>query len=649
MRIAGYSRLAIVGVCLTLTALALFLAAPRSTRAVQSPRISLDMDPAGNNYDPATNTMTVGTVDGCLASPQANSSTHTHTAQLVIQNVEDLIGWQARLNYNGDEMRPTNIDFDPFLDTTTGQEVSFDNLPKDNATGKHREIVAGSSLPPGGPYPQTALIGAAYVRTQDFAISPDTPPKKPPDDPSYGAPNGGVLASVDFEVEGDQTGRTLSMQVDDGIPNPPGSAITVFMDEGLILSDYFSEGELASGFHAEGAAACSPMPLPTNPPGSARNADVAVTGLEMAAPESVEAGKYSDLHITATIQNRGPDEVEVSYGGEMRYGKDCTGPLQSGDGSEPVPADTEIRKEVSVSFACAGSADGARSVGIRAIVTAHGPYGTQDPNPFDNGRTAQVTVTVIGTAPLPTPTSPVPTPAPYGVADLQIMGASVSAPASAPAGQGFDVMVNMDIRNEGPDTTPLVVSSTVLVVAEGECVRLDYYPNVVELGDIGAQSERHYTTGAKLACTGGSDGSSAATIDISLGASGWAEDPNPQNNSWNGQVAVNILGTAPLPTLAPIDGTPIDPSQVPDSTPSNPGVGGSSSSGTPEGGVSPAVAQANIRTPAAAVLSAAAFPQTGQPAGESGPNWMLLAVAGVVLGLTAATAIAVRRLISRRA
>src|SRR5438552_17775866 len=110
MRRAGYLLPAALAACLALGAIALFLSGPLTTRAVQNPRISLDMDPAGNNYDPATNTMAVGTVDSCLASPQANSSTHTHTAQLVIQNVEDLIGWQARLNYNGDEMRPTNID-----------------------------------------------------------------------------------------------------------------------------------------------------------------------------------------------------------------------------------------------------------------------------------------------------------------------------------------------------------------------------------------------------------------------------------------------------------------------------------------------------------------------------------------------------------
>src|SRR6476620_3817061 len=74
-----------------------FLATGLTSRAVQNPSIGLDMVPSGNAYDDTTNTMTVGTIDNCLASPVANTATHTHAAQLIIQNVEDLVGWQVRL------------------------------------------------------------------------------------------------------------------------------------------------------------------------------------------------------------------------------------------------------------------------------------------------------------------------------------------------------------------------------------------------------------------------------------------------------------------------------------------------------------------------------------------------------------------------
>jgi len=54
---------------------------------------------SGNSYDSATNSMTVGTADNCLATGlPGNNAQHNHVAHPVIQNVEDLVGWQARLN-----------------------------------------------------------------------------------------------------------------------------------------------------------------------------------------------------------------------------------------------------------------------------------------------------------------------------------------------------------------------------------------------------------------------------------------------------------------------------------------------------------------------------------------------------------------------
>src|SRR2546428_1460030 len=78
----------------------------RGTRseAVQGPVIALDMVASGNSYNDTTNTMTVGVTDSCLtAGPSV--VTHTHPSHLVIKDVVDLVGWQARLNYIGDRMR----------------------------------------------------------------------------------------------------------------------------------------------------------------------------------------------------------------------------------------------------------------------------------------------------------------------------------------------------------------------------------------------------------------------------------------------------------------------------------------------------------------------------------------------------------------
>src|SRR3989442_744879 len=100
-----------------------------NTGAVQAPRISLDMDPAGNAYDDTTQTMTVGPIDSCLTGTPGDNAQHGHVAHLVIQDVEDLVGWQVRLNYDGGRMRPASVNFAPFLDSTTGQNISFTNLP----------------------------------------------------------------------------------------------------------------------------------------------------------------------------------------------------------------------------------------------------------------------------------------------------------------------------------------------------------------------------------------------------------------------------------------------------------------------------------------------------------------------------------------
>src|SRR5437773_2008896 len=160
----------------------------------------------GNSYDDTTNSMSVGSIDNCLTSSTANPATHTHIAEVVVQNVQDLIGWQVRLNYIGDRMRPNTVNFQPFLDNSTAQNISFNNLPIDQSTLFHRDLVTASSIPPSAAMPQTAAFGASYIGAQDFAISPDSPAKPTPDDTSYSAPSGGVLASVVLQVVGDHSG-----------------------------------------------------------------------------------------------------------------------------------------------------------------------------------------------------------------------------------------------------------------------------------------------------------------------------------------------------------------------------------------------------------------------------------------------------------
>ncbi len=233
---------------------------------VQAPIMSIDMDPAGNTYDDTTNSMTLGQTDYCLetAAP-GNNEAHTHPVHLVIRGVEDLVGWQARLNYEGAQMRPLNVNFTPFADTNTGQAVSFLNLPLE--TGAHRSVVTASNIPPPAVGPQTALIDSTYVGQQNFAVSPDTPAKVIPDDSSYSAPDGGVLALINLQVNGNRAGPdVLFMDLDDRTPNAPGTSVVVFTGEGTSTIEPL-EATLGDGFHGEGTSCLVPGPLPTVDPG----------------------------------------------------------------------------------------------------------------------------------------------------------------------------------------------------------------------------------------------------------------------------------------------------------------------------------------------------------------------------------------------
>jgi len=241
--------------------------------------LALDMVTAGNTYcdgagllpdgvTPCTpaNSMTVSTVDSCFADAAGNNNLHAHLAQVIVQNVQDMIGWQVRLNYDGGRMRPNSVQFAPFTDSNTLQGVSFVNLPIDGTV--HRDLFSASFIPAASPGPQTAAFGSSYLQTPTFALSPDTPPKSPPDDTSYSAPSGGIVAALQYQVLAGQASPpqdNLILDVDDADPNGPGSGIAFFDGSGSVQLN-LSQFALGDGYHAEGAAACAaPTPAPPTP------------------------------------------------------------------------------------------------------------------------------------------------------------------------------------------------------------------------------------------------------------------------------------------------------------------------------------------------------------------------------------------------
>jgi len=157
-------------------------------------------------------------------------------------------------------MRPLTANFAPFIDNGIGQNISFVNLPIDDSVAVHRGITSAASIPPQQLGPQTALVGSSYSGANTFAVSPDTPAKSPPDDTSYSAPGGGVLASVTLQVLAGQAGQpSLYIDLDDSAPNAPGSGVVFFDGSGTTTID-LAESSLGDGFHGEGATCQAVLP-----------------------------------------------------------------------------------------------------------------------------------------------------------------------------------------------------------------------------------------------------------------------------------------------------------------------------------------------------------------------------------------------------
>ena len=250
---------------LAIAAAALFLAS-HPTRAIDIPEMHFDMDTTGTTYTPGTapagNIMNVGPIDLCLTSTTADPNTHQHNVHLILKNAEDVVSWTARVNYIGDQMAIVDFTATPYTDGVAA--VGFINLPE---IPSHRSItpaIEGNAFPAipadGSNTPQTTAFGAIYNGAQTDPVSPDTPHKTTPDDASYNAPTGGVLALVVLEVTGNESGNLLTMNLDDNFPNGAlASELEIFTGTGQMTVPIPVQ-RLGDGFHAEGATATCPVP-----------------------------------------------------------------------------------------------------------------------------------------------------------------------------------------------------------------------------------------------------------------------------------------------------------------------------------------------------------------------------------------------------
>jgi hypothetical protein len=258
--------------------------------AVQQPRISIDMNGDSNSYTPSvdsnfdglpdagSNVMTVGSIENCFTHPApGDNAAHLHgfgganttdpRVQLIIENVEDATGYQARINFDGTRLAitsPGQIDHTPFDDGTV--PINFLNLPVDEATQAHKTVFGVQDIPDATTANATALIGAVALAVESAGTAPDVPPKATHDETTrtYSATGGGVLAQIQFVVRAGQASQSsLFLDLDDGDPHNPGSKVNIFTPTGL-QSINLSPTDLGDGFHGEGVAC---LPPPQGPPG----------------------------------------------------------------------------------------------------------------------------------------------------------------------------------------------------------------------------------------------------------------------------------------------------------------------------------------------------------------------------------------------
>ena len=112
-------------------------------------------------------------------------------------------------------MRPSTVNFTPFMDDTTGQSVSFVNLPID--AGVHRDLVTASAIPPQAAGPHAALIGSNPDGSQTpVGITPTTSMDGnscqiwyPQSNPAWFACNNNLVGSMTHAVYLNGDGSTV--------------------------------------------------------------------------------------------------------------------------------------------------------------------------------------------------------------------------------------------------------------------------------------------------------------------------------------------------------------------------------------------------------------------------------------------------------
>ena len=146
--------------------------------------------------------------------------------------------------------------------------------------------------------------------------------------------------------------------------------------------------------------------------------------------------------------------------------------------------------------------------------------------------------------PEPTPTatleaSPSPTAGPAGSADVRVVGLTAGSPASASAGQQFQLTAMLNLRNDGPAPS-VVVDSTFSVAAPADCSVTPAAPVTVQNTTLPVNVDVSVSRLWNVICTQAGPHSFTVDASVVIDPLQTATDPDPNNNSGSGAASTQI-------------------------------------------------------------------------------------------------------------
>ena len=251
-------------------------------------------------------------------------------------------------------------------------------------------------------------------------------------------------------------------------------------------------------------------------------ADLKVTGVTVSAPAETAAGVPFAVTVSATVHNNGPTTpIDASVFVDLMVPDDCTTTPSGTD----VPANglamsvPTVVATVTFEVTCSDPSSHTFEALVEGVVTT--PDVT-DSNTGNNTMTGTATTAVVASA------------------DPSVTLVTVNAPATAAAGEAFNVDVVVDLANSGFSPVNVDVDATLALGAGATaagCTATPNTPQTEEDFELGATGQVTFSFSVICTTAGTADFSATATVTLDQLH---VVDANADNNSGTGTATTTI-------------------------------------------------------------------------------------------------------------